>query len=170
MGSSPGLYWRHQGVCQGKCSLLRVADHSKETWGIFWELSGFRHRGHRVWSCFHNLIDDSCLHWFWMELLKDLFNFEFQTNSLFSLLFYWHLYFSQCREEKVPILVKLLPSIDRSKGLEMAQQVTDLAIHYSHTRPDIIVGLDVSGNMMTSKIDDFFPLLLRARNSGLKLA
>jgi len=76
----------------------------------------------------------------------------------------------QCREEKVPILVKLLPSIDRSKGLEMAQQVTDLAIHYSHTRPDIIVGLDVSGNMMTSKIDDFFPLLLRARNSGLKLA
>jgi len=52
----------------------------------------------------------------------------------------------------------------------MAQQVTDLAIHYSHTRPDIIVGLDVSGNMMTSKIDDFFPLLLRARNSGLKLA
>ena len=72
--------------------------------------------------------------------------------------------------EKLPILVKLLPSIDRSKGLEMAQQIVDLAISYSHSRPDVIVGLDVSGNMTTSKIVDFFPILIKARDSGLKLA
>jgi len=52
----------------------------------------------------------------------------------------------------------------------MAQQVADLAIRYNRSRPDIVVGLDVSGNMMTSKIDDFFPLLSKVRNSGLKLA
>lgn len=80
------------------------------------------------------------------------------------------IYFSQCREEKVPILVKLLPSIDRSKGLEMAQKVVELTIRYNHSRPDIIVGLDVSGNMTTSKMEDFFPLLSKVRNSGLKLA
>jgi len=76
----------------------------------------------------------------------------------------------QCREEKVPILVKLLPSIDRSKGLKIAQQVVDLTISFHQSRPDVIVGLDVSGNMTTSNIDDFFPLLTRVRNSGLKLA
>ena len=95
----------------------------------------------------------------------------FHNCGLKVIVFYSLIFnFSQCREEKVPTLVKLLPSIDRSKGLEMAQQVADLAIRYNRSRPDIVVGLDVSGNMMTSKIDDFFPLLSKVRNSGLKLA
>ncbi len=66
--------------------------------------------------------------------------------------------------------MKLLLSIDRSKGLEIAQQVVEVTIQYAKQRPDLIIGLDVSGNMVDSKILDFFPLLNKVRQSGLKLS
>ena len=67
--------------------------------------------------------------------------------------------YSQCRTEEVPIVVKLLPSIDRSRGLDVARQVVDLTLSYALLRPDIVVGLDVSGKMTTSDLADFIPLL-----------
>ncbi|XP_057369753.1 adenosine deaminase-like protein isoform X1 [Daphnia carinata] len=74
-----------------------------------------------------------------------------------------------CRKENVPILVKLLLSIDRSKGFDIAKQIVDLTISLGHTRNDVVVGLDVSGNMANSDITDYFPLLYKIKDAGLKL-
>lgn len=78
-------------------------------------------------------------------------------------------YESDCRKENVPILVKLLLSIDRSKGFDTAKKIVDLTISLGHTRNDVVVGLDVSGNMADSDITDYFPLLFKIKDAGLKL-
>jgi len=66
--------------------------------------------------------------------------------------------------------VKLLLSIDRSKGVAVAKTTVDIAISKFKSRPDCIVGLDVSGYMMQSNLTDYFPLLHQARSVGLKLS
>lgn len=76
---------------------------------------------------------------------------------------------SDCRH-KIPILVKLLVSIDRSRGIETAHEIVNLAVNYASRRSDVVVGLDVSGNMIGSDIVDYFPLLEKARKAGLKLS
>ena len=76
---------------------------------------------------------------------------------------------SDCRKEKIPILVKLLLSIDRSRGVDVAKQIVDLTISLGHARNDVVVGLDVSGNMAMSNITDYFPLLQKVKDAGLKL-
>lgn len=76
---------------------------------------------------------------------------------------------SECKNS-LPILVKLLLSVDRSKGLEFAKQVIDLTIDYGvHKRSDVVVGLDVSGNMTGSNLVEFFPLLGKVKQAGLNL-
>ena len=86
------------------------------------------------------------------------------------LCFLYYSMFSQCKSENIPIIVKLLPSIDRSRGLTVAERIVDLTLRYAQKRPDVVVGLDVSGNMTTSNIQEFFPLLEKVRHAGLKLA
>lgn len=81
----------------------------------------------------------------------------------------FHISCSDCRKEEVPILVKLLLSIDRSKGVDIAKQIVDLAISLGRTRNDVVVGLDVSGNMNNSDVTDYFPLLYKIKDAGLKL-
>jgi len=49
-------------------------------------------------------------------------------------------FFSFCRKNKVPILVKLLLSIDRSKGIALARTTVDIAAKFHKLRPDLIVG------------------------------
>lgn len=76
---------------------------------------------------------------------------------------------SDCRVSVPSILVKLLLSIDRSKELEIARKVVDLTILYGQRRSDVIVGLDVSGNMANSNITGFFPYIEKIRTAGLKI-
>lgn len=60
-------------------------------------------------------------------------------------------------------------SVDRSKGLAAAEQNVYLAIALKNERPDIVAGLDVSGYMLNSDIEEYFPLLSKAREKGLKI-
>lgn len=76
---------------------------------------------------------------------------------------------SDCNQKKLPIQVKLLLSIDRSQGLDFARRVVELTIDYGQKRNDVIVGLDVSGNMTNSNLIDYFPLLEKIKNAGLRL-
>ena len=64
--------------------------------------------------------------------------------------------------------MKFLVSIDRSKGVEMAKEITSLAIKYHKKHKDVVVGMDMSGNMRGSKARDFFELLSEARAAGMK--
>ncbi|KAK2723263.1 adenosine deaminase-like protein isoform X2 [Artemia franciscana] len=68
------------------------------------------------------------------------------------------------------IVVKFLVSIDRSKGVEMAKEITSLAIKYHKKHKDVVVGMDMSGNMRGSKARDFFDLLSEARAAGMKIS
>uniref|UniRef100_A0A182Q7E4 Adenosine deaminase-like protein n=1 Tax=Anopheles farauti TaxID=69004 RepID=A0A182Q7E4_9DIPT len=68
------------------------------------------------------------------------------------------------------IIVKLLPSIDRSKGVVEAMENVDLFIELSVLFPEIIVGLDLSGNPFGTKFSDFVPALQKARGHGFRLA
>lgn len=78
-------------------------------------------------------------------------------------------FISECKIKGLPVLVKLLVSIDRSQGLSKAESVVNLAIALKDERPDVVVGLDVSGYMLNSEIAEFFPFLTKAREAGLKL-
>lgn len=68
------------------------------------------------------------------------------------------------------ILVKLIVSINRRESIESAEENGSLAIKYSKLHPDIVCGVDLSGDPMSKKFPDFEPILARARESGLKLA
>ncbi|XP_049541054.1 adenosine deaminase-like protein [Anopheles darlingi] len=68
------------------------------------------------------------------------------------------------------ILVKLLPSIDRSKGVLEGEENVTLAIELAALYPGLIVGLDLSGNPFGTKFADFVPSLRRAREHGFRLA
>ncbi|XP_023178859.1 adenosine deaminase-like protein [Drosophila hydei] len=68
------------------------------------------------------------------------------------------------------IKVKLLPSINRAEPVDVAEETVALAVELSAIEPDIIVGIDFSGNPNQGKFKDFMPVLNKARNHGLKLA
>uniref|UniRef100_A0A4Y0BK41 Adenosine deaminase-like protein n=1 Tax=Anopheles funestus TaxID=62324 RepID=A0A4Y0BK41_ANOFN len=68
------------------------------------------------------------------------------------------------------IIVKLLPSIDRSKGVLEAMQNVDLAIELSSLFPGTIPGFDLSGNPFGTQFADFVPALEKARKHGFRLA
>ncbi|XP_055601502.1 adenosine deaminase-like protein [Uranotaenia lowii] len=68
------------------------------------------------------------------------------------------------------ITVKLLPSIDRSKGIAEANETIDLVLSLHQTFSDIIVGVDLSGPPYGTKFSDFVPVLKRAKEKDLKMA
>lgn len=63
----------------------------------------------------------------------------------------------------------LIVSINRSSPMCDAKEITDLAIEYFKLFPDVVVGIEISGNPMIGKFEDFVPLLNRARATGLKV-
>ncbi|KAH8383814.1 hypothetical protein KR009_010656 [Drosophila setifemur] len=67
------------------------------------------------------------------------------------------------------ILVKLLPSINRAEPLTVAEETVSLSLEFAQSHPDLILGIDLSGNPSKGKFADFAPLLSRARKEGLKL-
>uniref|UniRef100_A0AAG5D6D4 Adenosine deaminase-like protein n=1 Tax=Anopheles atroparvus TaxID=41427 RepID=A0AAG5D6D4_ANOAO len=68
------------------------------------------------------------------------------------------------------IVVKLLPSIDRSKGIVEAEESVGLAIELDALYPGLMVGFDLSGNPFGTKFADFVPALQRARSHGFRMA
>ncbi|XP_035910648.1 adenosine deaminase-like protein [Anopheles stephensi] len=68
------------------------------------------------------------------------------------------------------IMVKLLPSIDRSKGVLEAMENVKLVIELDTLYPGTMVGFDLSGNPFGTKFVDFIPALKAAREHGFRLA
>ncbi|XP_055858673.1 adenosine deaminase-like protein [Episyrphus balteatus] len=68
------------------------------------------------------------------------------------------------------ICVKLLPSIDRSKGIEMAKETMSIVTEAMKTQSDLIKGIDLSGNPAISSFDEYGKILSDAKNNNLKLA
>lgn len=78
--------------------------------------------------------------------------------------------FSKCRTKYPQILVKLLPSIDRAKGISIAKKNINVIIEMKNEHPDIICGIDFSGSPMDGDFTGFKPVLEKARENELKLA
>ncbi|KAL1383942.1 hypothetical protein pipiens_013113 [Culex pipiens pipiens] len=68
------------------------------------------------------------------------------------------------------ITVKLLPSIDRSKGVKEAEENVDLVLDLAKSYPDLIKGMDLSGAPFGTKFSDYRELLRKAQSAGLKMA
>lgn len=75
-----------------------------------------------------------------------------------------------CQTDIPDILVKLVPSIDRSQGFESAQENVDLILELKKTYPKIIKGIDLSGDPTKMEFKIYKELLKKARDNGLKLA
>lgn len=72
--------------------------------------------------------------------------------------------------EKYRIKVKLLISIDRAQTIETAEEIVELAMEFTLKYPDIVKGMDLSGNPNKGKFKDFKQLLQKAKESNLQLA
>ena len=93
-----------------------------------------------------------------------------QVTIIDANFWYYNVSFRESSLEEPSIVVKFLVSIDRSKGVEMAKEITSLAIKYHKKHKDVVVGMDMSGNMRGSKARDFFDLLSEARAAGMKIS
>lgn len=76
-------------------------------------------------------------------------------------------YCRACQKENLPIIVKLLLSVNRKQGLKSAKENIHLAMEMNKDYPDI-VGIDLSGD--PSSGEAFIELLRKARKTGLKIA
>ncbi|ESO90600.1 hypothetical protein LOTGIDRAFT_178823 [Lottia gigantea] len=75
-----------------------------------------------------------------------------------------------CEKEGLDILVKILPSIDRRLGVDVANITVDLAKELSDKYPGYIPGIDFSGDPKVLDAVEYIPVFNRARELGLKLA
>ncbi|XP_012530473.1 adenosine deaminase-like protein [Monomorium pharaonis] len=66
------------------------------------------------------------------------------------------------------ILVKLLVSIDRKQGYESAEENINLAIQFREKYPEHIVGIDISGDPISTG-NSYLELLEKCRKVGLKI-
>lgn len=69
-------------------------------------------------------------------------------------------------EKKFKVMVRLIVSVNRHEGVELAEQVAWLA---AERVKDGIVGIDLAGNEAQFSARPFLPLLKEARQSGLLL-
>lgn len=67
-------------------------------------------------------------------------------------------------------MVKLLVSICRHESVASGEENLTLAIKYNQLYPNIVRGVDLSGNPASKKFSDFRAILTQARDTGLKLA
>lgn len=67
------------------------------------------------------------------------------------------------------MLSRFIISINRSYPVSEAESITDLAIEKFKKHPDVVVGIELSGEPTIGKFQDFVPALTRARNAGLKV-
>lgn len=67
-------------------------------------------------------------------------------------------------------MVKLLVSICRHESEASGVENVTLAVKYHRLYPNIVCGVDLSGNPVRGNFSDFRAMLARARDAGLKLA
>lgn len=72
--------------------------------------------------------------------------------------------------ERYNIRLKLLISIDRSQGADVANDIIHLAISMRNKYPGLVKGVDLSGNPKKEHFRDFAPILKKAKIANLKLA
>ncbi len=74
------------------------------------------------------------------------------------------------QEQESEITCKLLISIDRRKSIEDADENVELAVEYNKSDPDVVVGVDLSGDARINELDHYYPALLKAKSHGLKVS
>ncbi|XP_047989712.1 adenosine deaminase-like protein [Leguminivora glycinivorella] len=67
------------------------------------------------------------------------------------------------------IISKLIISIDRRSTSQSAEETTDLAIEFYQNYPEVVVGIELSGDPTAGQFKDFVPALTRAREAGMKI-
>lgn len=78
----------------------------------------------------------------------------------------WVMYSSQQAAKKCGIIVRLIASVNRHEGTDLAEQVAWLAAeHKDHG----LVGLDLAGNEAEFKSEPFYPIFKEAKQSGLHI-
>ncbi|XP_041972711.1 adenosine deaminase-like protein isoform X2 [Aricia agestis] len=70
---------------------------------------------------------------------------------------------------KLSIIPALIISINRAHTILEAKKIADLAIEFHKKHPNIVVGIELSGNPAVGQFLQFIPILTRARNAGLKV-
>lgn len=73
-------------------------------------------------------------------------------------------------ESKYSIIVKLIPSIDRSQSVESAQENLKIILKLKERFQNLIVGLDFSGDPNKNNFNMFHEIFMEARENDLKLA
>ena len=71
--------------------------------------------------------------------------------------------------KKLPIIVKYLVSIDRRGNLDDAETALQLCIAMNGKHPNVVVGLDLSGDARVNDARDLMPVLKAASDAGLSV-
>jgi adenosine deaminase len=64
---------------------------------------------------------------------------------------------------------RLIISINRSSSILEAENIAQLAIEYYKKYPDVVVGIELSGEPTLKNFSDFEPIFTKARQAGLKV-
>lgn len=72
-----------------------------------------------------------------------------------------------CSERKLPIVVKYLVSIDRRECVADAQEAVQLCVEMNVKHPNIVVGIDFSGDARVNNALDYLDVLQSAKEQGL---
>lgn len=73
-------------------------------------------------------------------------------------------------QQYFPISVKLLISIDRKNGEDESLETVNLATTIRTKYPDIMVGIDISGDPRLGDASWIVRVMQEARNKGLKIS
>ncbi|CAL1537612.1 unnamed protein product [Lymnaea stagnalis] len=75
-----------------------------------------------------------------------------------------------CQKEGLDIVVRLLVSIDRRHGTNIAEITIELAEKLMQEEEGLVIGIDVSGDPKVGDATDLIPVLIEAGKRNLKLA
>lgn len=75
-----------------------------------------------------------------------------------------------CQSCHSDILVKLIVSVNRADGPAAAKENLDVTLKLATKYPEIIKGMDLSGDPLKYNFQDFAPVFAKARDQGLKIA
>lgn len=64
----------------------------------------------------------------------------------------------------------LIISINRKSPVSEAEEIAKLAIAFYKKYPEVVVGIELSGDPMAGVFKNFVPALLQAREAGLKVS
>lgn len=78
--------------------------------------------------------------------------------------------FRTCRATHPNIMVKYLPSINISYGAQEGEKNFQLFSELRKKYPDIVVGIDLSGNAERGKFTDYLEFFKKAREEGFRFA